>query len=89
MKRAAFLFAAALVVATAGCARKAENSQQVNAEFRVDTLFTKDGCTVYRFYDIGNYRYFTNCAGVTTWTEGCGKNCKREMTVTGGAGASN
>jgi len=29
----------------------------------VDYLFEHDGCKVYRFYDRGNYVYFTNCRG--------------------------
>lgn len=29
----------------------------------VTFLFEHDGCQVYRFYDMGNYIYFTNCQG--------------------------
>ncbi len=32
-----------------------------NQNYVVDFLFEHDGCRVYRFYDRGNYVYFTNC----------------------------
>ena len=34
-----------------------------NGTYRVDYLFEHEGCKVYRFYDNGNYVYFTNCNG--------------------------
>ena len=34
-----------------------------NKTYKVDYLFEHDGCKVYRFYDEGNYVYFTNCRG--------------------------
>ena len=34
-----------------------------NITYKVDYLFEHDGCKVYRFYDRGNYVYFTNCKG--------------------------
>jgi hypothetical protein len=34
-----------------------------NPSYEVDFLFEHDGCKVYRFYDRGNYVYFTNCCG--------------------------
>ena len=39
--------------------RESEN----NETYDVDYLFEHDGCKVYRFYDRGNYVYFTNCTG--------------------------
>lgn len=36
-----------------------------NKDYKVDYLFEHDGCKVYRFYDRGNYIYFTNCNGET------------------------
>lgn len=38
---------------------------QNNATYKVDYLFEHDGCKVYRFYDRGEYIYFTNCNGET------------------------
>ena len=37
-----------------------------NQTYKVDYLFEHDGCKVYRFYDHGNYVYFTNCTGDVT-----------------------
>jgi len=34
-----------------------------NPTYSVDYLFEHEGCKVYRFYDRGNYVYFTNCQG--------------------------
>lgn len=39
---------------------------QNNDTYTVDYLFEHDGCKVYRFYDQGNYVYFTNCNGDVT-----------------------
>lgn len=75
------LFAALL----AGCIGQAvETTSTDNTNFNVDTLFNKDGCTVYRFYDGLHARYFVRCEGGQSrveWTEGCGKNCTRPVAV--------
>ncbi|QNJ57392.1 DUF4884 domain-containing protein [Pseudomonas phage Dolphis] len=83
MIRLAAIAAAALLLA--GCQKQAESTTQVGHEFKVDTLFTVDGCTVYRFVDGVRPRYFTNCRGSTEWSESCGKNCTHDDGVTGGA----
>nr|WP_231496802.1 DUF4884 domain-containing protein [Prevotella sp. 10(H)] len=44
-------------------ARKAPDN---NATYRVDYLFEHEGCKVYRFQDMGEYIYFTNCSGSLT-----------------------
>ena len=36
-----------------------------NVTYAVDYLFEHDGCKVYRFYDPGEYIYFSNCNGET------------------------
>jgi hypothetical protein len=69
------------VLALTGCSKPAETSTSVGREFVVDKLFTHEGCTVYRFSDGGNKRYFTNCSDSTTWREGCGKNCNRDINI--------
>ena len=49
-----------------GCATQIplkEEKSQNNKTYEVDYLFEHDGCKVYRFYDRGNYVYFTNCRG--------------------------
>lgn len=37
-----------------------------NSTYTVSYLFEHDGCKVYRFYDKGNYVYFTTRGDVTT-----------------------
>lgn len=37
-----------------------------NLTYDVEYLFEYEGCKVYRFYDMGNYVYFTNCNGDVT-----------------------
>jgi hypothetical protein len=59
-----------------------KSEQTENPNFKVDFLFEKDGCKVYRFLD-GNYHYFTNCTE-TSSTVSCGKNCHREENIKGG-----
>jgi hypothetical protein len=38
-----------------------EATKTIGSGYKVARLFTHNGCTIYRFYDEGNYRYFTNC----------------------------
>ena len=61
-----------------------EQSEAAGKGFQVDRLFTHEGCTVFRFEDSGRYRYFSKCDGPrseTSWVEGCGKNCTREVSI--------
>lgn len=74
------LLAMALGLTLASCAKKGSyvpaEGTVGDANFRVNKLFTTEGCTVYRFYDNGNSHYFTNCtATVSQHTESCGKSC--------------
>lgn len=68
----------------AGCAGEAERTDAAGKRFEVARLFTHDGCTVYRFYDAGRHRYFTNCSGSTSWEESCGKSCAQSVEIPGG-----
>lgn len=45
-------------------------------DFRVELLFSKDECSVYRFRDGSNIHYYTNCKGTvsSTKTRQCGKS---------------
>ena len=55
-----------LLLLASGCATHIplhEGKSQNNKTYEVDYLFEHDGCKVYRFYDRGNYVYFTNCRG--------------------------
>lgn len=66
-----------------GCDGAPQQSERVSKDFKVDTLFQKDGCTVYRFADGGYNRYFTNCSGSTEWNERVGRNISHEAGVYG------
>lgn len=67
------VFLAGLLV-LAGCNNQAAEVRRTdNQNFEVERLFTVDGCTVYRFRDAGNTRYFSSCQGSTSWTEPRGK----------------
>ena len=77
------LYILLLAIFVSGCAKPAESREETPTGFSVERLFTVDDCTVYRFLDSGNYRYFTNCAGTTSWGESCGKGCWRDGGVSG------
>lgn len=72
------LVASLLTVGLAGCSREALNRKATdNGNIEVDTLFTKDGCTVYRFVDFRTV-YFVKCnngASQVQYDYSCGKNC--------------
>ena len=85
MKSIFYVMITALVVA--GCNKVPEYSSPAGREFVVDTLFTHEGCTMYRFSDGGYSRYFAKCDGdsvtaQTEWGESCGKNCVRQREIT-------
>lgn len=43
-----------------------EGKSENNTTYNVSYLFEHDGCKVYRFYDRGNYVYFTTKGDVTS-----------------------
>ncbi|MGA2886295.1 MAG: DUF4884 domain-containing protein [Halobacteriota archaeon] len=49
--------------------------QTDNKNISVDLLFEHNGCTVYRFWDMGEPIYYSNCGGSTqtSWRERHGK----------------
>lgn len=85
MSREAIILTALVLLAGCKSERIPEASAPVGVGYRVDRLFTHEGCTVFRFVDGGYSRYFTRCdsaaaAGVS-WTESCGKNCTRTESI--------
>lgn len=42
-----------------------EGKSENNATYKVSYLFEHDGCKVYRFFDMGNYVYFTTRGDAT------------------------
>lgn len=74
------LLAIALGLLLASCAKEGTSVPVEDSvpgqDYHVRKLFTTDGCTVYRFFDTGDYHYMTNCTStITTITKSCGKNC--------------
>ena len=65
-----------------GCEKPSQHVEKIGA-FDVETLFEKDGCKVYRFSDIGESHYFTNCGGSTMSQVSDGET-SRPVTVSGG-----
>lgn len=75
-----------MLLALMGCQKEAEQSQAAGSNFKVDKLFTVDGCTVYRFTDARTV-YFTNCRGSASYSyqQTNGKTSTSwDMTVSGG-----
>lgn len=78
-----------LIIAAAGllfgCAKSGQGRRPVagNKNFSPVFLFEVDGVRVYRFYDAGNYIYFTNTTGRVSYTEtvSAGKAGTRTYTV--------
>lgn len=76
---AALLLASVALVA---CQKSPEQStHKGQGGFNVETLFTHEGCTVYRFYDDRTV-YYTNCVGQAQSQHSCGKNCTTTDIVT-------
>ncbi|TNF45427.1 MAG: DUF4884 domain-containing protein [Bacteroidetes bacterium] len=61
----AFIFVSVLILQSCSSIKMPVSSHipENNQNYVVDFLFEHDGCKVYRFYDRGNYVYFTNCCG--------------------------
>lgn len=85
MNRKLIVAAVLFAIVAIGCAKPAQESAATeNPEFRVDKLFTHEGCTAYRFHDSGRHIYYTVCNRgevQTHYTENCGKNCTRSVDV--------
>lgn len=72
-----------LLVAITGCVKQSEYSEQVGPEkaYKIERLFTFEGCTIYRFNDSGRTIHYTNCKGSTLESHSCGKSCSEETQV--------
>lgn len=68
-------------IALTGCEKTSEVQVQ-SGEFKVERLFTVDGCTAYRFRDSGRAIYYTNCQGSTQSDYKSGKSTRHEMMKT-------
>ncbi|MBP2157174.1 hypothetical protein J2067_004866 [Erwinia rhapontici] len=79
----------AICLTISGCEKAPETSVLAGLDFKVDKLFSVDGCSVYRFSDAGRPVYFTNCSGQAQYSRSCGKNCTESVSVTGKSGDNN
>ena len=75
-----FMASLLMLLLAAGCSKEPESvSSTSNPNIKAETLFTHDGCTVYRFEDGGRDHYFARCAKDTetvgTYSQSCGKGC--------------
>lgn len=75
------LIVAAVVAALTWCEKAAETTKNVG-EFKVERLFTFEGCTAYRFSDAGNRIYYTNCKGQASWETGTHKSRTKHQVST-------
>ena len=60
-----------LLVGLVAC-QKAPEQSTTAGEYRVERLFTHDGCTLYRFLDDRTV-YYSNCNGSVQNEQQCGK----------------
>ncbi len=64
MKKYFPLFILLIFSACKGTQKPVSSEKPVNNNtYTVEYLFEHEGCKVYRFFDQGNYVYFTNCNG--------------------------
>lgn len=77
-----------LVLFIYGCSVDPELTEKTsNNNIKLDLLFEKDGCKIYRFKDAGHYIYWTNCGGNISrgnisWTQSSGKGTKKYQNET-------
>ena len=67
-------------VLSVGCTKAPENEENsTNPTVAVATLFTHDGCTMYRLKDGWHNHYFARCGDkaetISPKSESCGKGC--------------
>lgn len=80
MKTKQALIISLAVFLSSGCMKAPEKEEfSTNPKIPVATLFTHDGCTVYRFNDGGLNHYFARCGTeaetISPKRTGCGKGC--------------
>lgn len=63
------------IALSASCCNSIEGTSKkiLNNNSDLELLFEHDGCKVYRFRDMREYRYYTDCRGSVSWSEQQGK----------------
>lgn len=70
-------------IALSGCDIERETVEQTQQQgsWKVEKLFTADGCSVYRFYD-SRWIYYSNCQGQTQYEYTYNKQTQRQQATT-------
>jgi hypothetical protein len=71
------ILALVIIIGLSSCYKEPQSAEQIGNGFKVEFLFEKDGIKVYRFYDGGEYHYFTS-KGETMSTQQQGKTNRQE-----------
>jgi hypothetical protein len=66
LKSFMLLIASAMIVSCSIQQPISKTSPENNRTCDIEYLFEHDGCKVYRFRDMGQNIYFTNCQGIVT-----------------------
>ncbi len=82
MKKFTLVLALASLMILTGCTKAGTQVQTDGAkhDFDVQFLFETDGVKVYRFFDAGEYIYFTNSNGMTSYKTS-GKYSERKTSL--------
>ena len=78
------LFIIPIIILFISCVEEPKSTER-NGNFKIEFLFEKDGCKMYRFQDGGRYIYWTNCEGKTQYnyaTGGKSQHLRRTETLT-------
>jgi len=79
MKRIILGFTLCFLIAS--CKGEAE-STTIQGDFKLELLFEKDGCKMYRFNDGGRNVYWSDCSGNTTYRYKQGKVTMHKDVIT-------
>ena len=64
---AIYTLLACVLLTLMSCIGNAKSTVQ-DGDFKIEFLFEKDGCKMYRFQDGGRYIYWSNCDGSTKYS---------------------
>jgi hypothetical protein len=62
IRRSALIYSILIMMFIVSCKGEAKSAEQ-DGDFKIEFLFEKDGCNVYRFQDGGRAIYWANCSG--------------------------
>jgi hypothetical protein len=72
------LFITVTIFLLTSCIKESQSIEKTdNPEFKLELLFKKDACKIYRFYDGINNVYWTDCRGKIETTQNNGKSSNK------------